>query len=279
MNKKFTIFSIVAFVITIVCQVIIFKDAFWGSYDRLRINGSILSKFPEISIPSIIVSSLAIAELILCIFKKSKYIILISYINCFVASGLVIFVSIITFMASRSDFMIFVWIIVIILALLIFVLSIVLLIKNIKNDILIKQIMGNNLLNSVVINSKKGKTYIFPETKELFHGYEKINIDEIIDVELVNRASVLAKSSLSKAIVEGVLFDSLGASTGSYGGSYGQASDDYKIVFKTDNIYHATMFISASYEDCIKIADTVFLLRKNLGKELEEVKSDLASKN
>ena len=132
--------------------------------------------------------------------------------------------------------------------------------------------MKNNEEGLIIFKSKKGKTYIDPKERLIRYRDETIKIDDIKDVELLNKSRVVAKSGIAEAIVAGALFGSIGAVAGAYAGKRDKQVEDYKIVFKTIDIYHATLFIPASYENCIKIADTVFLLRKEEQNELKEAK-------
>ena len=124
----------------------------------------------------------------------------------------------------------------------------------------------------IVFKSKKGKTYLDPKERIITYRDETIRIDDIKDVELLNKSRIVAKSGIAEAIVAGALFGSIGAVAGAYAGKRDKLIEDYKIVFKTTDIYHATLFIPASYENCIKIADTVFLLRKEDQREKKEEK-------
>lgn len=114
--------------------------------------------------------------------------------------------------------------------------------------------------SNIVIKGKKSKVII--NIEESFIKYKKIvvKLEDILEIELLDKSKVVEKSGMQEAVIGGILFGSIGAVAGAYAGKGTKEIESYKIVLKTSDIFNSIVFIPASYENCVKIANTLFML-------------------
>jgi len=120
----------------------------------------------------------------------------------------------------------------------------------------------------IIVHSKKFFTIIDPQRNELTHKNDLVSIDKIVEVEVYYKSRQILKANMENALRNGTLF-SRGQNIPIFESRKNENFEDYYLILKTTDIYHSTILIHASYDNCLKIAETCFILRKNNGPMLK----------
>lgn len=121
--------------------------------------------------------------------------------------------------------------------------------------------------NIITILTKFSVVNIDIDKRQLQFKMDTISIDSIVIVEFLNDTKLIAKVDMKDALEKNKLFDSVGFLSDTIIRKNDKEIRKYNIVFRTDSVSCPVVFIHASYENCIRIAETVFLVRKNIKKE------------
>lgn len=115
-------------------------------------------------------------------------------------------------------------------------------------------------LNHVLVKSKKGLTIINPEEKSIAYRDKAILLSEAKDIKLLNNSSIIAKFKMEEIMAGENMFNNISNLLNENTSSVGKKSNKFSVAFKTTNIYNAVFFIPASFENCIKILETISLI-------------------
>lgn len=114
----------------------------------------------------------------------------------------------------------------------------------------------------IIVNSKHYLTLINPKTQKLTYQNNTFSLHDLSEIEVYYKSKQILKSNIAVSLKSGTLF-LRGQNIQPLDNKKMTEADDFSIILKTTDVYHATMLIHASYENCLKIAETAFLIRKN----------------
>lgn len=113
----------------------------------------------------------------------------------------------------------------------------------------------------ILIRSKKGLTIVEPRANRFTYGNDTVSIDHITDIEVCYKTRQILKSNFDVSMKNNGLFF-IGQTSHDNENKKFLESDDFSVVIRTRNVYHPVILILASYENCLKIAETCHLLKK-----------------